>query len=502
MAPFGEITDHRLGKMLDKRKNEGTPRPYLRNVNVRWHGFDLSDVKEMRVGDDEMDKYTVRRGDLVICEGGEPGRAAIWKRDGPMAYQKAVHRARPHEGVQASYLLYFLEHAARSGQLAKHFTGSTINHLTGRALAEVRVPLAPADEQRRIVDAIESVFADLDAGVAALAEARAGLDRYRQSVLKAATEGALTADWRAAHPDAEPTSALLARVTDERRAQWEADQLAKYEVKGQTPSKNWQARYKPPAEPETEDLPDAPDGWAWASVDQLAALEDRAITDGPFGSNLKTAHYTESGPRVIRLQNIGDGEFVDVHAHVSQDHFDTLDNHHIEGGDVVIASLGEELPRACIVPASVGPALVKADCVRFKPNADVVLPAYALFSLNAPPTRERTTGSIHGVGRPRINLGKLRTVALPVPPLAEQVAIVEAVEERLSVTDAVAAEIDRQLARAERLRRPVLHRAFTGRLVPQDSTEPESARLGDTARTAGPQIRRATGTQVHLDFGS
>ena len=468
--PFATVAQTRLGKMLDKRKNVGTPRRYLRNINVRWHEFDLGNLREMRVTDDEMDKYTVRKGDLVICEGGEPGRAAIWPHDEPMVYQKALHRARPRKGVDARFLLYVLEEAAATGRLAEHFTGSTINHLTGRELARVQVPLPPLDQQCAVVDALDALLTDLDHGVAALRDTRQRLDRYRQSVLQAAVEGRLTADWRRDHPHPEPAASLLALALDERRRQWEADQLAKYEAKGKTSPKNWQARYKPPAEPDPETLPDLPDGWTWATVDQAAAHEPRSITDGPFGSNLKTAHYTEDGPRVLRLQNIGDGEFIDEQAHISAEHFESLSKHHVDAGDLVVASLGEDLPRACTVPASVGPAIVKADCVRVKVNEALIDPALAQFALNAPPTRQRTARSIHGVGRPRLSLGKLREVALPVPPSEEQAAIIDAVEDRLATAEAVAREIDDQLARADAFRRSALRHAMRGALTAQAET--------------------------------
>ena len=93
---FGDIFECRLGKMLDKAKNRGSLHPYLRNANVRWGAFDLSDVLQMRLEDHEVPDVTVRRGDLVICEGGEPGRAAVWESDEPFVIQKALHRARPY----------------------------------------------------------------------------------------------------------------------------------------------------------------------------------------------------------------------------------------------------------------------------------------------------------------------------------------------------------------------------------------------------------------------
>ena len=94
-------------------------------------------------------------------------------------------------------------------------------------------------------------------------------------------------------------------------------------------------------------IDDLPPGWAWAQLQDLAAAEPRAITDGPFGSNLKTAHYTDDGPRVIRLQNIGDGVFKPEEAHVSQEHYETLLRHEAQAGDLIVASLGEGRSAKC-----------------------------------------------------------------------------------------------------------------------------------------------------------
>jgi len=101
--------------------------------------------------------------------------------------------------------------------------------------------------------------------------------------------------------------------------------------------------------------------WPIFPLVELAADERNSITDGPFGSKLKTEHYTSTGPRVVRLKNIGDAEFVDAKAHISDAHFSTLQKHRIFPGDIVIAALGENPPRSCLVPAFLGPAIVKAD---------------------------------------------------------------------------------------------------------------------------------------------
>jgi len=139
-----------------------------------------------------------------------------------------------------------------------------------------------------------------------------------------------------------------------------------------------------------------PPHWHWVTLNELQADEPRAITDGPFGSNLTSAHYTDSGPRVVRLQNIGDGEFVDARAHISPEHFARLQTHEVLPGDLLIASLGDSPPRTCIAPKWLGPAIVNADCIRVR-LSPAVEPRWVMYALQAPSTRrwaaERPTGS-------------------------------------------------------------------------------------------------------------
>ena len=160
---FGKVTSNRLGKMLDKSKNRGNPKPYLRNTNVQWHQFVLDDVKEMKFEDGELHEFRVLPGDLLICEGGEPGRCAIW-RDSEIEiyFQKAVHRARPFSCVTSEYLEVCLTNDAGNGQLAKYFTGATIKHFPGDKLKGYVIPLPPLPEQHRIVACIDQLMALCD----------------------------------------------------------------------------------------------------------------------------------------------------------------------------------------------------------------------------------------------------------------------------------------------------------------------------------------------------
>ena len=136
-----------------------------------------------------------------------------------------------------------------------------------------RITLAPLPEQHRIVTRIESLFARLDEGVAALKRAEANLERYRASVLKSAVEGRLTEQWRRENPPEETGEELLARILAERRKRWEEEQLAKFAARGRKPPKNWKAKYKEPVAPDTSKLPELPGGWCWASLEALCHVQ-------------------------------------------------------------------------------------------------------------------------------------------------------------------------------------------------------------------------------------
>jgi len=192
LAKVSELADHKLGKMLDKRKNKGFEKPYLRNINIRWFSVDTNDILEMKFEDSERDRFLVRKGDLLICEGGYPGRAAISELDYEIFYQKALHRVRFEDPSAARVLMYWLFLQSETGKLTEHFTGSGIAHFTGKALANFEMPIAEPELMASAIDKLGAVRGLVKRLEEHFELRLQDLDDLRQSILQKAFAGELT----------------------------------------------------------------------------------------------------------------------------------------------------------------------------------------------------------------------------------------------------------------------------------------------------------------------
>jgi type I restriction enzyme S subunit len=214
--PLGEIADTQLGKMLsDKAKTGVGSLPYLRNKNVQWGHIDTDDLLEMDFSDREVEKFLLESGDVLVCEGGEVGRAALW--DGQMAvccFQKALHRVRVRDGLLPKFLFHVLRWIADNDGFEAHVTGSTIKHLPQEDLRLLQIPVPPLGDQRRIVAEVEQQLSVIDAMRAAIEAARTRSAALRRSILELAFTGKLVPQ----DPADEPASVLLERIRAERQA--------------------------------------------------------------------------------------------------------------------------------------------------------------------------------------------------------------------------------------------------------------------------------------------
>lgn len=189
---IAEIAETCLGKMLDKKKNKGNPKPYLRNQNVQWFNINTDDLLEMRFEDSEYERYAIKKGDLVICEGGYPGRGAIWEQDEDIFFQKALHRIRCHNPLYNRWVLYYLYLSDCNGTLKNSFTGAGIQHFTGKSLKQLALPIPPVELTEKFVRNFDELFNHVISLEHIYHNKLKSIDQLKKSILQKAFSGELT----------------------------------------------------------------------------------------------------------------------------------------------------------------------------------------------------------------------------------------------------------------------------------------------------------------------
>ncbi len=187
---LGELAETQLGKMLNTGNQTGEYKtPYLRSLNVQWGGIDTSHLNEMDIPPTEHDKYTVKKGDLLICEGGESGRAAIWNSDETIGFQNALHRVRSKNEVTNKYLLYYFEWLVKNRLIDHLFNGVTIRHFPQENLRSVNISYPSIDKQLEIVELLESYFSLLNNALKEAHDARAKASQFKVAFLRTVCKG-------------------------------------------------------------------------------------------------------------------------------------------------------------------------------------------------------------------------------------------------------------------------------------------------------------------------
>lgn len=438
----------------------------------------------------------VTPGDILItCAGPRVrcGVACLVRTTRPRLMMSGkMYRFRVPEEIDPRFIEAYLQTSDASMAIDKMKTGGSDSglNLTHDRFRQLRVRIAPLDEQRRIVDELEELFSDIDAGVAALERVQEKLKHYRASVLKAAVEGALTADWRAKHPKNEPATELLARILAERRRRWEEGQLAKFKTAGREPPKNWKAKYPEPAPPATTEVPPLPDGWCWVSVDQIAETQG-GLQKAPHRKPVKN-HYP-----YLRVANVLRGKLDLSEVHRFEIASAELERLRLQSGDLLIVEGNgsrTEIGRSAVWHDEIPDCVHQNHIIRVRLLTDVSATFVDQF-LNSPVGQnliQKVASSTSGLYT--LSVAKIESLPVALAPAAEQVAIIEVLEDQLSVIDHLEVDIEAKLKEAQALRQSILRHAFAGKLVPQNpKDEPASELLKRIAaeRTQREEVGRA-----------
>ncbi len=379
------------------------------------------------------------------------------------------HVLRAENGIEPKWLANFLlQHEVRRNAQRTMTGGVGQMRVPANFLEDARIPVAPAAEQQRITDTIDEILSDLSAGVAALERVKKKLANYRSAVLKAAVQGTLTHDWRLQHAGSEPASALLTKILAIRRQRWEEDQLQKFEAAGKKPTKNWKARYREPLQPDTTNLPPAPEGWCWVSLDQIAEIAGGVTKGQKFLPSDKTRIVP-----YLRVANVQRG-FLDLtkikEIRATESDITALQ---LKPGDVLFNEGGDrdKLGRGWIWEGQITECIHQNHVFRARLLSHEVQPKIVSWSGNSYGQRWFMRTGKQSVNLASINLTVLRSFPVPLVPAGEQEAVVEAVEDQLSLIEHIEADLGTKLDSAGALRQAILRHSFGGKLLPQEAAD-------------------------------
>lgn len=438
-------------------------------------------------------QHEVKVGDLLITCAGPRVRCGIpclVKNTRPkLMLSGKMYRFRvPDRFVDSGYVeKYLLSRMAQLAIDAMKTGGSESGlNLTHDRFKPLPVPLAPINEQRRIASKIDELFSRIDEGERALERVRKLVERYRQSVLKAAVTGELTRSWREKNRDKlESGEALLARILTARREAWEKAELEKLRAKGSPPfNDKWKQKYEEPVPPDTTGLPQLPAGWAYSRLESLVA-PGGFMTDGDW---VESKDQDPNGDvRLIQLADVGDGVFRNKSSRfLTSEKARELGCTYLLPGDVLIARLGDPLGKTCLFPAVEKPCVTVVDVHIVRCLNDTVSREWLVQLINSPQARSRISADMSGTTRQRITGAKLKDLVIPVPGVDEQRQIAERIAEAMCQVKRVAESALHQARVSEALRQSILKAAFCGRLVAQDPVdEPASTLLERIAAERG-----------------
>ncbi len=368
------------------------------------------------------------------------------------------------DGILPDYVYWWLK---GSKDLAESMaSGTTFLELSGAKAKQIPIPVAPLDQQKRIVAEIEKQFSRLDEAVANLKRVKANLKRYKTAVLKAAVEGRLVeTEAEVARREGrgyETGAQLLQRILETRRSQWKG-----------------KGKYKEPAAPDTTDLPELPEGWVRASTEQLGHVQlgrqrspKNRSKDYPV-KYIRAANITERG---LGLEDVLDMEFSP----------DEQDRYRLHRGDLVLSEASgspDQVGKPAIWQDQLPLCCFQNTVIRLRPTIEMslyLLTCFQSYYVNG--LFARVAG---GVGINHLSADKFSRVQVPVSPLSEQYRIVTEVDRRLSFVREVETQVDINLQRSERLGQSILNRAFSDKLI-QSNANAESGTWPDLAMAAEP----------------
>ena len=415
---LGSIYEHNTGKALNSSNTDGVMLTYITTSNLYWDRFELDSIKEMPFTDAEIEKCTVKKGDLLVCEGGDVGRSAIWHFDNEIRIQNHIHRLRSYVPL-ANRFYYYVFYLWKMQELIGG-QGIGLQGLSSRALHKILVPLPSTNEQKNIVDKLDCIFdciSDLDVQKE---DFLLLVDIVKSKILDLAIRGKLVPQ----DPNDEPASLLLERIKAEKEELIKQGKIKR--------DKKESVIFKGEDNSYYENLPQ---NWTWTTLGKIAKLITKGTT--PRGGNVS---YTSSGIGFLRAENIlgYDKLNLDSLKYVgSKTHTHFLKRSILESEDILITIAGT-LGRTAVVPEEALPLNTnQAVAIVRLVNTKLVNIKYLIYAINSSEIKNDLLYQEVAMAIPNLSLENISACKVPLPPLEEQTRICEAIDKIFTMLDAI-----------------------------------------------------------------
>ena len=439
--------------------------PYLRVANVQREHLQLDEILTIKTTQQKAKALKLMPGDLLLNEGGDRdklGRGWIWNGEVPdCVHQNHVFRARIENGLPPKFVAYYTNSLGQAFFFAKAKQTTNLASISLSKIRQLPVPVPPNDVAEQIVTQLEARLSRLDKAASDLRKVESKLARHRAAVLAAATAGTLVpTEAELARREGrtyEPASVLLDRILVERRARWEAEQVAAFRAKGLKPRDDkWKAKYQPPVAPDTTGLPELPEGWTWASVDQLGEVS------GGLTKNQNREKLPIRRP-FLRVANVYANELrlADVHEiGISESEIEraTL----VKGDLLVVEGNGspDQIGRVALWDGSIPDCVHQNHLIKVRSTVSVFMDWSVVF-LSSHLGREliqRVASTTSGLYT--LSISKVASLPIPVPPLQEIPRILSVAKQHDDGASVIRGNVEKNGVRARSLRSAILQAAF------------------------------------------
>ncbi len=420
-ARINHIAISQLGKTLDRGKQEGRECPYLCSINVYWDGIDLSKVKTFLLKDEELSRYKLEKGDLLVCEGGDYGRCCVWDRDGEMYYQNALHRIRLFGNLDVYFYKYVFELYRSIGYIIGQ--GQTIKHFTYESMKGLLFPIPPLMEQKRVVEKIQ----EINSAVIHYGKSQNKLDdlnatiktRLKKSILQEAIQGRLVSQ----DPADEPALVLLGYIREEKQKLLKEGKLKKKDILDSVIFKGEDNKYYENINGKLLDISDEipfeiPDSWSWVRLQQVCSFVHRG----------KSPKYSDiqKYPVIAQKCNQWDGFHIEKAQFISPESVASYSEESIlQDRDLLWNSTGiGTLGRIGLYPSnknSFGFAVADSHITVIRAMKQFVRPEYLFFFFSSPTVQSVIEDKASGSTKQKeLATETIKQYLCPIPPVEEQ----------------------------------------------------------------------------------